>query len=147
MPERIPLKLDWDPDSIRAEVIDRAANVELIAGGVRVRAAAVPLFRATASGGLEQAIRVEAGAGSAGATVSVATDGDSELDRVTLTGDGIAQLFVPEVRCAHPIPGHARRPTAKTCARQSWSSRSASGTFISSIIRISTTAIPTSSRA
>jgi hypothetical protein len=79
------------------EVLDRAANVVLESGTGRVRAAAVPLFRAGASGGLEQAIRVEASAGVAGATVSIAPDGGSEIDRITLNGVEIQHLFVPEV--------------------------------------------------
>ncbi|HET9659211.1 MAG TPA: hypothetical protein VFP05_02705, partial [Thermomicrobiales bacterium] len=97
MPARVPLQLHWDPSFIRAEVIDRAANVALEAGSGRVRAAAVPLFRAGASGGLEQAIRVESSPGLAGATVSIAPGDGSEIDRVCLAEDGFQHLFVPEV--------------------------------------------------
>ena len=99
MPKRVPLKLHWDPEEIRGEVIDRAENVGLIAGGGRVRAAAVPLFRRTAAGELMQAIRIEASENLIGATVSVCADSGSELDRLTIE-DQIGHLFVPEVDSA-----------------------------------------------
>jgi hypothetical protein len=99
MPERIPLRLNWDPGSIRTEVIDRAANVELLAGGGRLRAAAVPLFRHAAAGGLEQAIRIETSSNLAGSVVSVQSDTGSELDRLTIDGQ-FGLLFVPEVDSA-----------------------------------------------
>ncbi len=99
MPERVPLRLDWDPGAIRAEVIDNAANVDLIAGGGRARAAAVPLFRHAGSGGLEQAIRIEASPGLTGAVVSVRADSGTELDRLTIEGQ-FGHLFVPEVDSA-----------------------------------------------
>jgi len=98
MPERVPLQHNWDPNSIRIEVLDNAANVELVAGGVRVRAAAVPLFRAVAGGALEQAIRLESGANPGGATIAIADANDSEIDRCALGADQITHLFVPEVQ-------------------------------------------------
>ena len=97
MPERVPLRLDWSAEQIRDELIDRAANVELTAGGAQVRAAVVPLFRNARTGGLEQAIRLEAAPGSAASTISVVTASDSELDRIQLTDQRFAHLFVPEV--------------------------------------------------
>ena len=96
MPERVPLRLDWEPGLIRSEVIDRAANVVLTTGGGQARVAPVPLFRARGSD-LEQAIRVEASPGLVGATVSIASAGGSEIDRVTIGSEGFQHLFVPEV--------------------------------------------------
>lgn len=96
MPERVPLHLHWDPESIRTEVLDRAENAVLSAGSGRVRAMAVPLFRAVDKE-LEQAVRIESDSSLAGATVSIAPDGGSPIDRVTLGEQGFDHLFVPEV--------------------------------------------------
>lgn len=97
MPERVPLRLHWDPAQIRAELLERATNTVLALGTARVLAAAVPLFRTASGGRLEQAVRIDAVRGLESATVSIAPEGGSEIDRVEL-GDGtLAHLFVPEL--------------------------------------------------
>ncbi len=96
MPKRVPLHVSWDPALIRAEMLDRAENTVLSTGAGRVRAAAVPLFRAAGSG-LEQAVRLEASPALAGATVSISPSDGSAIDRVTLGGEQCLHLFVPEV--------------------------------------------------
>lgn len=97
MPKRIPLPRNWSPESIRAELIDRADNVILHTEAGTVRVAVVPLFRATSSGGLEQAVRLDSDSSLHGATVSIAPENGSEIDRIILGDDTRAHLFVPEV--------------------------------------------------
>lgn len=96
MPERVPLPTNWSAKLIRTELIDRAENIVLSTGNGQVRVAAVPLFRAK-DRTLQQAVRVEASATLAGAIVSIAPGGGSEIDRVTIAGSAFEHLFVPEV--------------------------------------------------
>ncbi|MCO5221963.1 MAG: hypothetical protein M9947_10345 [Thermomicrobiales bacterium] len=97
MPERVPLRLDWDPEMIRAEVIDNAANVE-------------PLLPVARGCGRQRCRFSEQGRRSPGAGHThrdeprcgrcnrVGRDRHGfELDRLALGGSSIAQLFVPEV--------------------------------------------------
>lgn len=99
MPNRVPLPGNWDPETTRAELVERVANADLYVAGSRIRAAAVPLFRRGTSGGLEQAIRIQAVPNLDGAMFSLTTESGTEIDRLVLDGP-FGHLFVPEVDAA-----------------------------------------------
>lgn len=96
MPQRVPLRSNWNPETMRAAVVSRAANVVLSVDAGQARVAAVPLFRHSPTG-LEQALRVASSAELAGSSIAISHEGGSEIDRVTIAGDRPVHLFVPEV--------------------------------------------------
>src|SRR3954471_19540810 len=104
MPRRLSRHVHWDPLSARRELISTTPGAELRVGGVRIVAAAVPLFRRAANGSLEQAIRVRLGESAMMRRVEIAiAAGDRILDTATVETAATASshhLFVPEVESA-----------------------------------------------
>jgi hypothetical protein len=100
MPRRLEPHRHWNTDDTRRELITSAPNIDLVAGDLAVRAAAVPLFR-RGDGGLEQAIRLWiASPQPRESVVLAARSGERVLDQTTVvlpSGGASFHIFVPEV--------------------------------------------------
>ena len=101
MPRRISANRHWDHEETRAQLLELTEGVTLQSGGVSAHIAVVPLFRNTASGGLEQAVRIRISAPATvdGVVASISAGGET-IDRITRSAQPHAvshHLFVPEV--------------------------------------------------
>ncbi|MDQ3412442.1 MAG: hypothetical protein M3509_10040, partial [Chloroflexota bacterium] len=103
MPRRLDPHRHWHWNDAREELLASAPATGLAVAGTTVRATAVPLFRRSEAGGLDQSIRLLASAEPAAQPLVVAVwAGNVVVDQVTLdpAAASIAHLFVPEVEDA-----------------------------------------------